>query len=145
MIDYCGGAGSNLHLSRDVHKLPRFFNEFGFEGGLRPQEFYVQPKTSAMKKYRLLKDLPGHTAGTVFIPQPPRGFCAESNSARYIFYLPSACMYDEEWFEEVVEKTTFSRQDMTDFANFVFTRNRTKDKTLDWEEVYLNEFLIGRI
>ena len=80
-----------------------------------------------MKKYRLLKDLPGYAAGTIFISQPPYGYRPENNGTVWTFHLPSCCMNEQkDWFTEVQEKG-YTEDDMIDLIGFVhglYCKNR---------------------
>ena len=137
------------YIERNIKRKARFSHDAPtFEGGLSPIEYYETPpnktnnNTNTMKKYRLLRDLPGYEAGTVFINDPPHGYKPESILIRpYTFYLPTYCICNEsDWFEEIKEPK-FTEQDMEAFAYFIHARRKFKNKTLNWGFAYLNEWL----
>lgn len=72
------------------------------------------------KKYRLLKDLPGVKAGTIF--DRVKGVDLPSHSQDFVVYSPKSFLVPQfasediknnpEWFEEIDEEKLFTRKDL---------------------------------
>src|SRR3990167_7365337 len=101
-----------------------------------------------LKKYKSLKDLPGYSAGTIWVrderinPMESLGYFPEFRQrTSWIFYLPTKCVENEsDWFEEIkenpvevtgnVHEPKFSENDMVDFGWYVKNRKKFAVKDL---------------
>ena len=68
-----------------------------------------------MKKYRLLKDLPGIHKGAIFTDEKCEDYFQGKDGGNEHHFNGCIIRENPDWFEEVQEKD-FSKEDMKDFA-----------------------------
>lgn len=98
-----------------------------------------------MKKYRLLKDLPGVNAGAVFILKDGDYPCYFPDDNIRLAYpcriRPDLVENNPEWFIQQEDAPEFTWADMIKFAYYVHERGKLQDKVIGWGYKYLTDFV----